>query len=122
MTDLVGTCPMDFWEEWIAEGDPADTPFTGAMWSGKLWSWYTRSPSAKLARPGDRFYVVAYGKLRGYAPILFVTDNSAGGYQIVRGGHAQGVTIDAPISGFRGLRLRWWPYDSEQLFPTWRAP
>lgn len=25
MVDLVGTCPKDFWEEWIAEGDPAGT-------------------------------------------------------------------------------------------------
>lgn len=117
MTDLVGTCPMDFWEEWIAEGDPA-----GSEWSEQLWSWYTRSAAALLARPGDRFYVVAYGKLRGYAPILRVTDNGAGGYQIVRGGEAQAVTIATPITGFRGLRLRWWPYEIEKPFPDWRAP
>ena len=26
MSDLVGTCPKDFWLEWIAEGDAAGEP------------------------------------------------------------------------------------------------
>src|SRR5688572_25828523 len=51
MVDLVGTCPKDFWQEWIEEGDPAGTPETG-----EEWGWYTRHSFAKLAVPGDRFY------------------------------------------------------------------
>lgn len=38
MADLVGTCPKDFWEEWLAEGDAAGDPPTG-----QEWGWYTAS-------------------------------------------------------------------------------
>lgn len=31
-TFCVGTCPKDFWEEWIAEGDAAGDPETGEEW------------------------------------------------------------------------------------------
>lgn len=61
MTDLVGTCPMDFWNEWIAEGDPVGSPE-----SGEEWGWYTTHWRAGTIKPGDRFYVVAWGRLRGY--------------------------------------------------------
>ena len=64
MVDLVGTCPMDFWEEWIAEGDPAGSPE-----SGEEWGWFTEHSYRSLIKPGERFYVVAHGKLRGWSPV-----------------------------------------------------
>ena len=36
---------------------------------GKVDIWYTRDKKALLIRPGDRFYVVAHGRLRGWAPV-----------------------------------------------------
>lgn len=116
MVDLVGTCPKDFWAEWIAEGDPAGTPE-----SGEEWGWFTRHRAALLIRPGQRFYVVAHGRLRGYAPVVRVERNGDQ-FAICRKGGAVAVTIDEHIPGFRGLRERWWSYDRERPFPNWRDP
>lgn len=114
MADLVGTCPKDFWEEWIAEGDAAGTPE-----SGEEWGWYTGDRKAASMKPGDRFYVVAHGKLRGWAPVTRVQHNPDG-FMICRRGNAVACTIPQPIPGFRGLRLRWWNRDEEQPFENWR--
>ena len=111
MSDLVGTCPKDFWLEWIAEGDAAGDPTTG-----QEYGWYTRHSFKALAEPGDRFYVVAHGLLRGYAPVIRVDRGC-----IVRSGGAVAITIIEPIPGFRGLRKRWWDRDIEQPFPDWKA-
>ena len=102
MSDLVGTCPKDFWEEWIAEGDAAGTHPRLAI--GAEWSWYTRHSLALTIKRGDRFYVVAHGKLRGFAPVTRVGQLGLGQYEIVRRGGAVACTIAAPIPGFRGLR------------------
>lgn len=112
MVDLVGTCPKDFWLEWIAEGDAAGTPETG-----EEWGWFTRHSYRDLIKPGDRFYVVAHGKLRGYALVT-----SLWGGAIVRKGGAVACTIGEAIPGFRGLRKRWWDYAAERPFPEWRTP
>lgn len=117
MADLVGTCPKGFWQEWIAEGDAAGEPE-----SGREWGWYTRHPKAKSIQPGERFYVVAHGKLRGWAPVTRVEDNGHGAYVICRRGGAVACTIDQAIPGFRGLRLRWWERAQEQPFEEWRQP
>lgn len=111
MTDLVGTCPKGFWREWIAEGDAAGEPE-----SGEEWGWYTRDRKAALIEPGDRFYVVAHGRLRGYALVTRVTGASC----ICRRGGAVAVTIPEIIPGFRGLRKRWWDQATEQPFPEWK--
>ena len=111
MCDLVGTCPKGFWEEWIAEGDAVGEPE-----SGEEWGWFTEHSFRSLAKPGDRFYVVAHGKLRGYA---IVTDVRGGA--IVRRGGAVACTIDEPIPGFRGLRKRWWDKSIEHPFPDWKT-
>lgn len=113
MSDLVGTCPKDFWAEWLAEGDAA-----GESPTGQEYGWYTGHSLARSARPGDRFYVVAHAKLRGYAPVVRVE----GRWAIIRSGGAVAVTITEPIPGFRGLRLRWWSRDAEVEFPDWRTP
>lgn len=118
MVDLVGTCPKDFWFEWIAEGDAAGEPETGDE-----WGWFTRHSRARLIRPGDRFYVVAHGRLRGYAPVTRLQDNTrrGGGFIICRRGGAIAVTIPTIIPGFRGLRERWWPREDERPFPEWKT-
>ena len=118
MADLVGTCPKDFWSEWVAEGDAAGDPETG-----EEWGWYTRHSNAQLIRPGDRFYVVAHGRLRGYSPVTRVEDHShkGGGWVICRRGGAVAVTIPSCIPGFRGLRQRWWRYVDEAPFPSWKT-
>jgi hypothetical protein len=111
MTDLVGTCPKDFWDEWIAEGDAAGEPE-----SGEEWGWFTRHPYVRIIAPGERFYVVAHGKLRGWAPVTRVDTGC-----ICRRGNAIACTIDQPIRGFRGLRARWWPREIERPFPDWKS-
>lgn len=111
MVDLVGTCPKDFWDEWIAEGDAVGEPE-----SGTNWGWYTRHWRVRLIRPGDRFYVVAHGRLRGWAPVVEVRPGC-----IVRRGGAVACTIAEPIPGFRGLRERWWPRGAEIPFPDWKT-
>lgn len=108
--DLVGTCPKDFWEEWIAEGDAAGEPYTGHE-----YGWYTGHSLVRRIGPGERFYVVAHGRLRGYAPVVRVERGC-----IIRRGMAVAVTIDEHIPGFRGLRERWWPREDERPFPDWR--
>jgi hypothetical protein len=112
MTDLVGTCPKGFWLEWIAEGDAAGEP-----WSGEEWGWYTRSPFVRLIEPGDRFYVVAHGRLRGWAPVTRVQYGC-----ICRRDDAVACTISTLIPGFRGLRKRWWDRSLERPFPDWKVP
>ena len=108
--DLVGTCPKGFWREWIAEGDAAGEPD-----SGTEYGWYTGDPKHRKIRLGDRFYVVAHGRLRGYSIVTRV-----GPGVIIRRGGAVAVTIDEPIQGFRGLRRRWWLRSAERPFPEWR--
>lgn len=118
MSDLVGTCPKDFWLEWIAEGDAAGDPETS-----QEWGWYTKHSLIRLIRPGDRFYVVAHGKLRGYAPVTSILRNTFGQpVAIGRRGGAVAVTIAEEIPGFRGLRRPWWLARNERPFPDWRTP
>ena len=111
MVDLVGTCPKGFWHEWIAEGDAAGEPE-----SGQEWGWFTGHSYKSLIRPGDRFYVVAHGRLRGYSIVTGIW-----GGAIVRKGNAVACTIPEIIPGFRGLQKRWWPRESEIAFPDWKT-
>lgn len=116
MVDLVGTCPKDFWEEWIAEGDAAGEPVTG-----EEWGWWTGHSFIRRISPGERFYVVAHGKLRGYAPVTRVHLSPDGrGGTICREGGGVAVTIAESIPGFRGLRKRWWSREIEQPFSDWK--
>lgn len=120
MADLVGTCPKDFWEEWIAEGDAAGDPYTG-----EEWGWFTRSGLAAKIKAGDRFYVVAHGRLRGWAPVTRVQSPKDGwddsGWVICRRGDAVACTVPFAIPGFRGLRERWWKREDEIPFPDWKV-
>ena len=115
-TDLVGTCPMSFWREWIEEGDAAGEPGTG-----EEWGWWTKDPMASIIRPGVRLYIVAHGKLRGWAPVVRVVKEGAS-WVICRRGGAVPCTLPNIITGFRGLRRRWWDRADEVPFPDWRLP
>jgi hypothetical protein len=115
MVDLVGICPKGDWLGWLDEGDLA-----GAAWSGAEYGWYTRDKRARQAKPGDRFYIVAFGRLRGYAPVVRVADHGDS-FVIIRAGDAVACTLADPVPGFRGLRRRWWKREAETPFPEWRA-
>ena len=115
--DIVGTCPKTFWDAWLEEGDLA-----GEENLGDEYEWYTRHPLAQYAKPGDRFYVVGHGKLRGYAPVVRLEHYDYRSWAIVRAGGAIAITIPDPIPGFRGLRQRWWERNEELPFPDWQTP
>jgi hypothetical protein len=66
MSDLVVTVPKDFWLEWIDEGDAA-----GSVESGEEWGFFVGYRRPDII-PGERLYVVAWGRLRGYAPVTRV--------------------------------------------------
>lgn len=106
---------MDFWDAWIAEGDAAgDAP------TGEEWGWYTKSRDALLIRPGERFYVAAHGRIRGYALVTRIVREGAT-LVICRKAGAVACTIAETVPGFRGLLARWWEYDAERPFPDWKT-
>jgi hypothetical protein len=113
--DLVVTCPKGLWAEWIAEGDcPGDTP------TGIEWGFFLGRGPRPPVEAGERLYIVAWGRLRGYAPVTRVVQNE-GGWAICREGAAVAVTIRAGIMGFRGWRAVWWDRFQEREFPDWRT-
>jgi hypothetical protein len=116
MSDVVVTVPKDRWEEWIDEGDlPGETWGTGDAGKDGWYDFYLGGPFPDIA-PGERVYVVAHGRLRGYAPLVRVDRRAR---SLVRQGGAVAVTIDEPIRGFRGWRYRWWDRADERSFPDW---
>lgn len=116
MADLVVTVPKWFWFDWIREGDAAGTPESGEEW-GFTCGW--RHPRAD---PGERCYIVAHDRLRGYAPITSIArDKDGSGYCIGRKGGAVAVTIPERIVGFRGWRVRTWPRGIETPFQDWQT-
>lgn len=112
--DLVVTVPKSFWELWLEEGDAAGEPSSGEEWAYQVGG----RPSIE---PGERLYIVSWGRLRGYAPVVRVMKTPLG-YGICRRGGAVAVTIKEPIPGFRGYRKRWWDREQELDFPNWRTP
>lgn len=112
--DVVVTVPKDIWADWIAEGDAAGEPATGEEWGFYLGG--SRPP----CQPGDRCYVVAHGRLRGYAPVVRV-ERTDRGWAIARRAEAVAVTISQRVAGFRGWRTRWWDRADEQPFPAWET-
>src|SRR5271155_647983 len=113
MPVVVVTVPKPLWFDWIDEGDAAGEPSTG-----EEWGFFLGGPAPRI-EPGERVYVVAHGRLRGYAPLtrLVPTDR---GFALCRKGGACAVTIDEPIAGFRGWRARSWDRALERPFPTWQ--
>lgn len=118
MVDLVVTVPKAMWFEWIEEGD---LPGEEALYESHFWV----SGPMPISLPGERIYIVAHGKLRGYAPLVRVEQRCIlrpSSRCLVREGGAVAVTVDEPIRGFQGARRRWWERDQERPFPTWRTP
>jgi hypothetical protein len=115
MSDLVVTVPKWFWPDWIAEGDAVGEPDTGQEWG--FFVGFRAKPSIN---PGERLYIVAHGRLRGFAPVTRVAHTERG-WAICRRGGAEAVTIAQMIQGFRGFRARWWDRSQEEAFPEWRT-
>ena len=118
MPDVVATVPKRLWAEWIAEGvlpgeDAGD-------WEFHFWIPFGSLPDIKR---GERVYIVAHGRLRGYAPLVRIEElcaiTLADRACLVRRGRAVAVTIDEPIRGFQGWRYRWWEREQERPFPDW---
>lgn len=118
MSDVVVTVPKSLWREWIAEGDlpGEEAQYQSHFWLGGIL------PDIK---PGERVYVVAHGKLRGFAPLVGIERRcrlrpSRG--CLLREGGAMAVTIPEPVRGFQGWRYRWWEREIETPFPDWMQP
>ena len=115
MTDYVVTVPKGIWRDWIAEGDAAGDPETGEEWG------FTVGYKPPGLKPGDRLYIWAHGRLRGYAPVTRVVWNErTAKWVICRRGGAVAVTIPQTGRGFRGARQRWWERSEERPFPGWK--
>jgi hypothetical protein len=121
MSDVVVTVPKGMWGGWIAEGDlPGEEP----LYDSHFWISWPGGASPQIG-PGERVYIVAHGKLRGYAPLVrkeSVCRLQGNRQCLVRQGGAVAVTIPEPIRGFQGWRYRWWEREDERPFPEWRTP
>ena len=122
MTDVLVTCPMRLWTAWVEEGDAAGEPATG-----EEWGFYTYGCRPDI-KPGERVYICAHGRLRGYAPLVRLAWDLDGigptnfaRLAFVRAGGAVAVTIPDRIVGFRGWRYRHWPREAEVSFPDWKT-
>lgn len=119
MSDVVVTVPKSVWRAWLREGDLA-----GQAWghgdAGQDGEYYFSVSSVPQIKPDERVYIVAYGKLRGYAPLVRV--ERRGRPALVRRGDAVAVTIPRAIPGFQGYRYRWWRREDEVAFPNWMKP
>jgi hypothetical protein len=123
--DVVVTVPRQIWWEWMAEGDlPGDEP------SGAEYHYFVGAGVVPQMQPGDRVYIVAHNRLRGYAPLVKIEYPLKpmqeywwphARFALVRKGEAQAVTIDEQIRGFRGWRYRWWQREDEYPFPEWET-
>lgn len=111
MSDLVVTVPKNLWRMWIEEGDLPGQPATDE------WAFYIGGGRPPIT-PGERVYVVAHGRLRGYSPLIRVAETERG-WALVRANDAVAVTIPDPIQGFRGWRKVWWDRRVELPFPDW---
>jgi len=114
MPDVVVTVPRRQWQYWLREGDLAGSPYTGRFYE------FSVGIHPRI-EPGERVYIVARGKLRGWAPLIRVEESERGVF-LIRGGDAVAVTLPQPVKGFRGFRYRWWQRDWEEPFPAWKVP
>jgi len=113
MSDVVVTVPMKAWLEWLLEGD-----LPGDVWTDREYFFHV-SRKPKISQ-GERVYVFAGGRLRGYAPLVrFQSGVGLTGFLVRRGG-AVAVTIRGSIRGFQGFRYRWWDRQNEFPFPGWK--
>ena len=115
MTDLVVTVPKGIWAEWIDEGDAVGDQRD----AGEEWAFFLGGNKPDI-HPGDRLYIVAHNRLRGYAPVTRLARTERG-WAICRRGGAVAVTIPDQIRGFQGWRRVWWNRLDEVPFPDWKT-
>lgn len=119
MPDVMVTVPKGIWLDWIEEGDLPGDPATG-----ETWGFFTWGPKPDI-QPGERVYIVAHGRLRGFAPLTELryehVQNGQGRVSFGRSGGAVAVTIPRPIKGFRGWRYVDWKREEEIPFPDWKT-
>lgn len=120
MADVVVTVPQRFWFDWLDEGElPGEDRPVDSTYGWHFW--IRRWPLPRLTQ-GERVYIVAYGRVRGYAPCIGlepVCRLRPAMACLLRYGNAEAVTIPAPVVGFRGWRYRWWQREDEIPFPDW---
>lgn len=119
MSDVVVTVPKGLWPEWLEEGDLAGEP-----WSEEAeYHFWIRAHPLPTILPGERVYIVAHGRLRGFAPLVRIEAAcklAPSRACLVRRNEAVAATLLVPVVGFRGWRYRWWERSSEVSFPNWK--
>lgn len=116
--DVVVTVPRDKWTDWLAEGDMPGGP---AEYESHFWIPADRLPETA---PGARVYIVAHGRVRGYAPLVRIERRCRLWPEracLMREGGAVAVTILETVKGFQGWRYRWWDRTAEAPFPDWQT-
>lgn len=114
--DVVACVPRHVWPHWLEEGGTPEAPDPSTVYGFGV-------PSApKLLRAGDRLYIACAGRIRGYAPVLWIQSRiDSRAVDLIRDGKsAVAVTIAERVPPFRGFRYRWWTRDQERPFPEWR--
>jgi hypothetical protein len=97
--DVVVTVAKEQWEAWVAE---RDEHVFGLGWAHPdVW-------------PDGRVYVIADGRVQGFAPLVRLDDPAPDARSLVCAGEVECLTIDQPVNGFEGWRYRWWPRAAEQ--------
>lgn len=69
------------------------------------WHFYLGGRSVPTLYPGTRCYIVAHGRVRGYAVVTGI-ERYHRGFAIVRRGDGVACTIPEPVRGFQGWRYR----------------
>jgi hypothetical protein len=114
MADVVVCVPRAKWRDWVGEGSLAGQSAT------ELFGFYVRTGERPPVEPGDRVYVVAWDRLRGYAPLVELREEKDG-YTFVRAGGAVACTLPVEVKGFPGWKLRWWQRTEEVPFLGWQV-
>lgn len=125
--DVVLRVPQDRWLNWLAEGDWPGEPTT-EEWGFKVGSLgNSRAAMRAAAPPGTeplRCYVAAFGRLRGFAPVVQI-HRTATGLKFVDRFVRAGGAVALTVSGLDLGKGRWcWAYRSwdraaEVPFPAW---
>lgn len=115
MSDCVVTVPQRLWAAWLAEGDLPGQP---AEYESHF---FIPRPLPRVER-GARVYIVAWGRLRGYAPLVRVEARCQlrpASACLVRADGAVACTLPTPIRGFQGWRYVWWDRADEVPCTDW---
>lgn len=124
--DVVVTVPKHVWWDWLAEGACANEPSIAEVGE---YHWFGSGICPTIG-PGERVYIVAHGRVRGWAPLVRIDRPSVplqawwwrgAQWGLVRREGAAACTIEQGVLGFRGWRYRWWHREDERDFPEWQT-